>query len=71
VGGLLSTVPDLAKLMRFQLGYGPNSVLKPETLEAAITGLVASDADLLYGDGVGFSAVRNDDGHWSFLDMVD
>jgi hypothetical protein len=57
--------------MRFQLGYGPNSVLKPETLEAAITGLVASDADLLYGDGVGFSAVRNDDGHWSFLDMVD
>ncbi|HZQ21859.1 MAG TPA: serine hydrolase domain-containing protein [Terriglobales bacterium] len=63
VGGLLSTVPDLAKLMRFQLGYGPNSVLKLEALESAFTGLVASDADLLYGDGVGFSAVRNEDGH--------
>jgi CubicO group peptidase (beta-lactamase class C family) len=63
VGGALSTVSDLAKLMRFQLGYGPNSVLKPETLESAFTGLIASDADLLYGDGVGFSASRNDDGH--------
>jgi CubicO group peptidase (beta-lactamase class C family) len=61
VGGLLSTVPDLAKLMLFQLGYGPDSVLKPETLESSFTGLVASDADLLYGDSVGFSAVRNED----------
>lgn len=61
VGGLLSTVPDLVKLMLFQLGCGPDSVLKPETLESAFTGLVASDADLLYGDSVGFSAVRNED----------
>jgi CubicO group peptidase (beta-lactamase class C family) len=67
VGGLLSTVPDLAKLMCFQLGYGPNSVLKPETLESAFTGLIASDADLLYGDGIGFSAVRNEDGYFVVL----
>jgi len=63
VGGLFSTVSDLAKLMLFQLGYGPSSVLKTETLESAFTGLVASDADLLYGDSVGFSAVRNEHGY--------
>lgn len=63
VGGLLSTVSDLSKLMLFQLGYGPNSVLKTETLKSAFTGLVASDADLLYGDSVGFSAVRNENGY--------
>ena len=62
-GGLLSTVPDLAKLMRFQLGYGPNLVLSAESLKSAFSGIVASDADLLYGDGIGFSAVRNGDGY--------
>ena len=34
-GGLLSTVPDLAKLMRFQLGYGPKFVLSAESLKSA------------------------------------
>ena len=59
VGGLFSTVPDLAKLMRFQMGYGPNSVLQPATLESSFHLPVASDADLLYGDSVGYSVVRN------------
>ena len=63
VGGLFSTVPDLAKLMRFQMGYGPNSVLQPATLESSFHLLVASDADLLYGDSVGYSVVRNEDGY--------
>jgi CubicO group peptidase (beta-lactamase class C family) len=62
VGGLFSTVPDLAKLMRFQMGNGPDSILKPASLESSFHLLVASDADLLYGDSVGFSAVRNEDG---------
>jgi CubicO group peptidase (beta-lactamase class C family) len=62
-GGVLSTVPDLAKLMRFQLGYGPNFVLSAESLKSAFSGIVASDADLLYGDGIEFSAVRNGNGY--------
>jgi hypothetical protein len=49
--------------MRFQLGYGPNSVLSAESLESAFLGIVPSDADLLYGDGIGFSAARNGDGY--------
>jgi len=56
-------VPDLAKLMRFQLGYGPKFVLSAESLKPAFSGIVASDADLLYGDGIGFTAVRNGDGY--------
>ena len=53
----------LAKLMRFQMGYGPNTVLQPATLESSFHLLVASDADLLYGDSVGYSVVRNEDGY--------
>ncbi len=60
-GGLLSTLGDLAKLMHFQLGGGPETVLASKTLEASFSGLVPSDGDLRYGDGVGFAAVRNAD----------
>ena len=33
--GLVSSVPDLAKLMRFQLGYGPEAVLSQTALQAS------------------------------------
>ena len=49
VGGFFSTVPDLAKLMRFRMGYGPNLVLQIATLESSFHLLVALDADLLCG----------------------
>jgi CubicO group peptidase (beta-lactamase class C family) len=32
-GGLYSTVGDVAKLVSFELGFGPDSILRPETLE--------------------------------------
>ena len=57
-GGLYSTVRDLARFVAFQLGSGPESVLHRATLDSALAGLVAADADLNYGDGVFFSAMR-------------
>jgi CubicO group peptidase (beta-lactamase class C family) len=66
-GGLLSTLGDLAKLMRFQLGGGPETVLALRTLEASFAGLVASDGDLRYGDGLGFAAARNADSQLTAL----
>ena len=57
--GLVSTVEDLAKLMRFQTGHGPESVLSSTTLRASYQLLVSSDGSLDYGDGVGFASVRN------------
>jgi Beta-lactamase len=66
-GGLLSTLRDLAKLMCFQLGSGPETVLTRKTLESSFTGIVPSDGDLRYGDGVGFAAVRNADSRLTAL----
>lgn len=66
-GGLLSTLDDLAKLMRFQLGSGPDTVISRDTLRASYQMVVPSDADLRYGDGVGFAAVRNADGQLTAL----
>ncbi|HLJ89821.1 MAG TPA: serine hydrolase domain-containing protein [Candidatus Angelobacter sp.] len=60
-GGLYSSIKDLAKFMMFELGHGPDSVLSGESLERAFTGMVVSDANLVYGDGIPFSAVRNED----------
>jgi CubicO group peptidase (beta-lactamase class C family) len=60
-GGLLSTLGDMVKLMCFQLGGGPNTVLSAKTLDESFQTIVSSDGDLRYGDGVGFSAVRNAD----------
>lgn len=66
-GGLLSTLGDLAKLMRFQLGGGPDTVISRDTLRASYQMVVPSDADLRYGDGVGFAAVRNADSQLAAL----
>lgn len=67
-GGLFSTLRDLAKLMRFQLGGGPETVLSLKTLEASFGGLVASDGDLHCGDGIGFAAARNADSQLTALE---
>jgi CubicO group peptidase (beta-lactamase class C family) len=60
-GGLVSTVGDLAKLMSFQLGHGPEVVLSKEMLLESYELIVPSDGNLIYGDGVGYAAVRNED----------
>jgi CubicO group peptidase (beta-lactamase class C family) len=61
--GLLSTVGDLAKLMHFQMSGGLPQVLSDAALKSSYQLLVPSDADLRYGDGVGFAAVRDADSH--------
>jgi CubicO group peptidase (beta-lactamase class C family) len=65
--GVITTVEDLAKLMRFQLGMGPESVLSHKALESSYRLVVPSDADLRYGDGVGYAASRNADGNLAAL----
>jgi CubicO group peptidase (beta-lactamase class C family) len=60
-GGLFSTVDDLAKLMRFEFGLGPEAVLLHKALLQSFRLVVPSDGDLLYGDGIGYAAVRNAD----------
>jgi CubicO group peptidase (beta-lactamase class C family) len=59
--GVFTTLEDLVKLMRFQLGLGPESVLSRKALEDSFRLIVPSDGDLRYGDGVGFAAVRSAD----------
>jgi CubicO group peptidase (beta-lactamase class C family) len=61
--GLLTTVGDLAKLMQFQISGGIPSVLSDAALQSSYQLLVPSDGNLGYGDGVGFSAVRDADTH--------
>jgi CubicO group peptidase (beta-lactamase class C family) len=57
-GSLYSTVGDLTRFVAFELGEGSAGVLKKETLDNSFSALVAADADLNYGDGIGFSARR-------------
>ena len=58
-GSLYSTVGDLTRFMAFELGAGPSSILKKETLDDSFSALVAADTDLNHGDGIGgFSALR-------------
>ena len=59
--GAFSTVVDLVKLMRFQMGFGPETVLSDEALEDSFRLVVPSDGNLEYGDAIGFAAVRNSD----------
>jgi CubicO group peptidase (beta-lactamase class C family) len=57
-GGLYSTVGDLAKLLALQIGLGPDSVLRQETLKLRETVPVTSFPALDFGYGLGFQAVR-------------
>jgi CubicO group peptidase (beta-lactamase class C family) len=61
--GLLTTVGDLAKFMQFQMLGGAPSVLSDAALQSSYRLLIPSDANLGYGDGTGFSAVRDADSH--------
>ena len=57
-GGLYSTVRDVAKLVSFELGFGPAGVLRAETLAMRERVPVAASASLDYGYGLGFQAYR-------------
>jgi CubicO group peptidase (beta-lactamase class C family) len=57
-GGLYSTVGDLAKLLALQIGFGPDSVLREETLKLRESVPVTSFPALDFGYGLGFQAAR-------------
>ena len=57
-GALYSTVGDLAKLLSFEMGYGPESVLRRETLKLREAIPVAASPALDYGYGLGYQALR-------------
>jgi CubicO group peptidase (beta-lactamase class C family) len=57
-GGAYSTVGDLAKLVSFELGYGPENVLSKETLALRDKVPVAANQSLDYGYGLGIQVNR-------------
>jgi len=65
--GVFSTLEDMTKLMRFQLGLGPQAVLSASALEDSYRLVVPSDGDLQYGDGIGVAAVRSSDSNLAAL----
>lgn len=60
-GAIFTTVDDLARFVSFELGCGPDSVLPRPILADAFDGLVATDASLETGYGLGFMAMRRGD----------
>ena len=59
-GAIFTTVDDLARFVSFELGRGPESVLPKAILDDALGGLVATDAFLQTGYGLGFMAQQRD-----------
>lgn len=60
-GAIFTTVDDLARFVAFELGRGPDSVLARPVLTDAFEGVVATDAVLETGYGLGFMAMRRGD----------
>jgi CubicO group peptidase (beta-lactamase class C family) len=56
-GAIFTTVDDLARFVAFELGRGPDSVLARPILADAFEGIVATDAFLETGYGLGFMAM--------------
>lgn len=59
VGGLFTTLPDMARLVAFQMGDGPTSVLKSETLKLQSRLLKTVDLGMGEGYGAGFQLFTN------------
>ena len=59
-GALYSTIPDLARFLSFELGQGPDTVLKKETLEENYERIVKipRPTDETTGYGVGFQVTN-------------
>ncbi len=57
-GALYSTVPDLARFIAFQLGFGPKSVIPHDVLKDNFTRVNSASGDLTSGYGIGFSTQR-------------
>jgi len=57
-GAMYTTVGDLARFLAFELGHGPESVLKKETLEDNFKRVNSASGDLTSGYGIGFQVER-------------
>ena len=57
-GGLYSTVGDMAKLVSFQLGFGPDSVLSPAAIARRNAVPITSVLGLPFGYGLGVQVSR-------------
>jgi CubicO group peptidase (beta-lactamase class C family) len=64
VGGVFTTVGDLAKFVSFELGHGPSSVLPRARLDSAFNGVVAASLEMDMGYGLGFMAQRRGNFPW-------
>jgi D-alanyl-D-alanine carboxypeptidase len=67
-GAMYTTVGDLARFLAFELGPGPASVLKKETLVDNFNRVNSASGNLTQGYGIGFAAERHGSlvayGHW-------
>jgi CubicO group peptidase (beta-lactamase class C family) len=61
VGGIYTTGADLAKLVAFLMGNGPEQVLRRATLETASRSLITVDRNMGEGYGTGFQLFTNGD----------
>lgn len=57
-GGLYSTVVDMARFQAFELGAGPETVLKKKALEDYFSRVHSAGAGLAGGYGIGFQLMR-------------
>jgi CubicO group peptidase (beta-lactamase class C family) len=57
-GAMYTTVGDLARFLAFELGQGPESVLKKATVEDNFRRVNSASGDLTSGYGIGFQVAR-------------
>jgi CubicO group peptidase (beta-lactamase class C family) len=57
-GAMISTVTDLARFVAWELGGGPDGILKRETQSANYSRVYSANGTLTSGYGLGFQAVR-------------
>lgn len=60
-GGAYTTIGDLAAFVSFELGNGPETILKKDHLEENFERLIAANPNLTGGYGVGFETFRRGD----------
>lgn len=60
-GAMFTTVGDLAKFISFELGEGPESVLKKDLLDDSFSRAYSANADLSFGYGLWYEVNRRGD----------
>lgn len=60
-GAMISTVTDLARFVAWELGEGPDGILKKETQSSNYARVYSANSSLTAGYGLGFQATRRGD----------